>query len=181
MSVPAIRLHGFELRENHLVAEGEPSFDEWVACGDALKRIEASVMFWLGDWWRVGEHRYGESASQAADIGYAVQTMMNAAWVCGKIEPSRRRESLTFGHHEAVASLEPAQQDEILTRAETEQMSVRDVRHAVQSENGLLTHFVLVQCKDAHDAAICMEAQIITGRAAKIVTRKHAISETAER
>lgn len=42
------------------------SFEDWQAVGRALRHMEANVSWWLGDWWRFGERKYGEAASQAA-------------------------------------------------------------------------------------------------------------------
>ena len=43
---------------------------------------------------------------------------MNASWVAGQIETSRRREVLSWGHHAEVAALPPAQQEKLLNEAE---------------------------------------------------------------
>jgi hypothetical protein len=38
------------------------SADDWRALGEQLGRAERSVMWWIGDWWAYGEHRYGDRA-----------------------------------------------------------------------------------------------------------------------
>lgn len=108
------------------------SVDEWASYGPRLTMVADSVNFWLGDWWAYGDRRYGESAAQAAPTGRSVQTLQNAAWVCGKIEPSRRREGLSFGHHAEVAGLEPERQDALLADAEREGWSVGELRGRVR-------------------------------------------------
>jgi hypothetical protein len=77
-------------------------------------------MFYIGDAARAGEAAFGERYAQV--IGdYAPETVRNAMWVCGRIEPQRRRpETLSFSAHQAVAALDPDEQDEVLQLAETE-------------------------------------------------------------
>ena len=108
-------------------------FDDWETIGHTLARMEKSVLWWLGDWWRFGEREYGESAAQAAPTGYALSTIQNSAWVADRIPPSRRRETLTFSHFSVVAALEPEAADEMLDLAETEQLSTRKLAQAVRS------------------------------------------------
>jgi hypothetical protein len=42
---------------------------------------------------------------------YEYQTLRDAVWVSSRIELSRRRDNLTWGHHREVASWEPEEQD----------------------------------------------------------------------
>ena len=108
------------------------SFDEWKAVGQALRGLERNVPFWLGDWWRYGERAYGEAEAQAALSGYSLKTCKNAARVAARFgEPSRRRDNLTFAHHEDVAALPPSQADELLDIAETDHLPIRELRQRV--------------------------------------------------
>ncbi len=109
------------------------SFDEWAAIGSQLQTASAAVSWWLGDWWAFGEAKYGERAAQAMDpdFPWALQTCMNAARVGRRVETYRRREALTFAHHEAVAALEPKVQDELLDQAIAEGWTRAELRAAV--------------------------------------------------
>jgi hypothetical protein len=107
---------------------------EWEQIGETLHAIERGVQWWLGDWWRYGEREYGESAAQAIDAGVNLGTVQNAAWVAGAVEPSRRREDLSFGHHQAVAPLEPAEQDRWLDKAAGSAMSVHELRAKIKKD-----------------------------------------------
>jgi hypothetical protein len=59
---------------------------------------------------------------------------MNMVYVASRIDPSRRREALSWSSHAEVASLAPAEQDRWLDRAESERMSVRRLRHAIKQD-----------------------------------------------
>lgn len=104
------------------------SFDEWQDYGERLFAMERGVMWAIGDWWRYGEHRYGERAAQALDSRYAYGTLANAGYVAAAIEPSRRREVLSFAHHQEVAALPIDEQDYWLDEAERGEWSRNDLR-----------------------------------------------------
>jgi N6-adenosine-specific RNA methylase IME4 len=108
------------------------SFEEWQEVGQRLQTAERSLMWWMGDWWNYGSHRYGERASQALGSEFAFQTWMDAGWVASKIETSRRREVLPWSVHREVAALPPEKQEEVLFAAEAEAWTVRDTRRAVR-------------------------------------------------
>jgi N6-adenosine-specific RNA methylase IME4 len=112
--------------------EGLP-FERWEEVGVTLRQIERSAMFWIGDWVNFGERKYGETYAQAAEAtDYEVKTLQNAAWVCSRIESSRRREDLTWGHHAEVASLPPGEQARWLREAANNSLSVMRLRDEVQ-------------------------------------------------
>lgn len=113
---------------------GYPSFDQWQAVGLLLAQFHRTLHFWIGDWINYGQHRWGERYSQAIDVfGYAYGTLANDAMVCRRIEFSRRREELTFAHHQAVARLPSAEQDELLASAVEFGWTVADVRDTVRA------------------------------------------------
>lgn len=126
-------------------------FEEWSAVGEVLRHMERSVMWWLGDWWRYGERSYGEAASQAAPTGYAVSTVQSAAWVADRIEPFRRRKDLTFGHHDAVAKLDPAESDALLDKAGSDGWSVRDLRQEVKRRRNAVAAGAAQRHEPTHD------------------------------
>jgi hypothetical protein len=101
----------------HLALDEQIAYEEWAAIGRFLVLVNRASMWHIGSWWRHGEHHYGEAATQALDTGYALSTIQNAAWVCDRIDPSRRREDLEFAFHAEVASLPPDEHDTWLDRA----------------------------------------------------------------
>lgn len=112
------------------------SFDDWVETGRQLASANKVLNWWIGDWWAAGNHRYGARAAVAAQgiFGRGFQSLANMASVCRAFSTSRRREHLSFSHHEAVAVLKPDQADKLLDRAERENLSV----HALRAEVILL-------------------------------------------
>jgi len=111
-----------------LILPEDTSFEDWTAIGQRLQRISRSIHFWIGDWIKFGERKWGERYAQAMEeTPFAQQTLMNDVWVCSKFHSSRRREELTFNHHAVVAALPPAEQDEWLDTAEREGWSSRQL------------------------------------------------------
>jgi hypothetical protein len=53
---------------------------------------------------------------------------MNMVYVASRFDFSRRRENLSWSHHETLAALEPDEQEGWLDRAEQHRWSVSDLR-----------------------------------------------------
>jgi N6-adenosine-specific RNA methylase IME4 len=125
----ALTVSGFTLAATGMHAEGDATFEQWQQAGDYLRYCEGAVHWWIGDWLNYGERKYGEKYAQALDTtGFDYQTVADDKWVAGKVELSRRRESLPFAHHREVASLSPEDQDELLGEAEREGLTRAKLR-----------------------------------------------------
>jgi hypothetical protein len=106
----------------------------WAVAGRRMSAIDRASQWWIGDWLRYGTERWGEKYTQAARItGYDVPSLRNMAWLASEFEISRRRDTLTWSHHAAVAALEPEQQDTWLDRASEEHLSVADLRGEIRT------------------------------------------------
>jgi hypothetical protein len=130
-----------ELSETGYRLPPDLTYERWASIGATLLLTHRAVMFWIGDWLRYGEARYGEKYAQAIETtDFAYQTLRNAVWVCEHVEMSRRRDNLSFGHHDAIAALDPGQQDELLERAAPDpddpfsrpRLTVTDLRRAAR-------------------------------------------------
>ena len=134
--MPALNLPG-EITRTAWVLPKDLSLDDWLRCGQALQEVDASVQFWIGDWWAYGTHAYGERAKAAAEglLGErAFSTLMDYGSVARNVETSLRNEVVSFNHHRAVAPLEPADQKRWLDRAAKDDLSVSDLRIAIARE-----------------------------------------------
>jgi hypothetical protein len=108
---------------------------QWSDAGQRLGVMNRCSPWWIGDWIRYGNARFGEKYSVAARItDYDPQTLMNMVYVASRFDNvSRRRETLSWSHHEAVASLDPEEQDRWLDGAVEHKMSVADLRLELRS------------------------------------------------
>lgn len=108
---------------------------EWAAAGRRLGAVGRCVQWFLGDWIAYGNARFGERYARASRItGYDPQTLMNMVYVASRFPASRRRENLSWSHHETLAALDREEQDHWLDRAEGCRWSVSDLRTALRSE-----------------------------------------------
>lgn len=92
--------------------------------------MESSVQFWIGDWLNYGHRAYErgkyEKALEKLDLEYG--TLANLGYVAKQVESSRRREKLSFGHHQTVAPLDPPEQKDWLGKAEKGNWSIAILR-----------------------------------------------------
>jgi hypothetical protein len=110
------------------------SFDSWRELGCRVTLVVNYSAWWLGDWLVYGEQAYGDRYKQAiADTSLGYQTLRNYAWVARAFSVSRRRDTLSFGHHVEVAALPEGEQDVWLARAEQLNWSCNKLRRALQS------------------------------------------------
>lgn len=118
-----------------LTFSGQLPFARYLETARLLGKIGKGVQWWVGDLLNYGAERYGEKFAQAeAETGFDPGTLANLASVCGRVEPSRRREHLSFGHHAEVAKLDPAEQHRWLKDAETKQWTRAELRAALKGE-----------------------------------------------
>ena len=105
--------------------------EAWLSVGRSLREISSGIMRWLGDWIRFANEKWGEKYDEAISLGFAYQTALNAVSVAKKFQFSRRRENLSWGHHEAVACLEEPFADGFLDDAITHKWSQKELRKQV--------------------------------------------------
>jgi hypothetical protein len=124
---------GFRLTKTGIEAAADATFEQWESFGRALRDIEGSIQWWIGDWLNYGEHKFGERYAQAVEeTHYSYQTLANMKYVASKVEPSRRRENISFSAHAEVAPLSPPDQEKVLSQsAGKTRKEVRAIVHAM--------------------------------------------------
>ncbi len=121
--------HGASVTPVSWIPTRDLDLAEWTVAGRRLGAIGRCGQWGLGDWIRYGNAKFGERYSRAARItGYDVQTLMNMVYVASRFTISRRRENLSWSHHETLASLDPNVQDHWLDHAAAERLSISDLR-----------------------------------------------------
>jgi hypothetical protein len=102
---------------------------EWLAAGRRLGAIGRCSQWWIGDWIRYGNSRWGEKYVEAARVtGYDVASLRNMAWVAAQFDVSLRSDKLTWSHHVLLAPLEEDEQRRWIGRAIEARLSVADLR-----------------------------------------------------
>lgn len=107
--------------------------ETWTLQGKRLGSLGRAVKWWIGDWLRYGNVKWGERYVRAARItGYDVQTLMNIVYVASHFEVDERRGDLSWSHHAEIASVAPDERGAWLDRAETDRLSVRCLREELR-------------------------------------------------
>jgi hypothetical protein len=110
---------------------------EWLATGRRLGMIGRCSQWWIGDWIRYGNAKWGEKYVEAARVtGYDVASLRNMAWVASRFDVSLRSDKLSWSHHVLLAPLQPDEQRYWLERASDERFSVADLRQALRGPRG---------------------------------------------
>lgn len=107
--------------------------DAWLQLGLRLGRLERVSPWWIGDWWAYAEDRSGYR-KVLATVGLTSKLGRDAAVVCRRFEPSRRRDTLSFAHHREVSLLDPEPADALLDQADVRGWSARVLRAAVNRQ-----------------------------------------------
>lgn len=108
---------------------GELGLREWAEVGRRIGSVGRNIQWLLGDWIAYGNEKFGERYARASKIsGYDPQTLMNMVYVATHFPASRRRENLSWSHHEALAALGPEDQERWLEQAVEHRWSVSDLR-----------------------------------------------------
>lgn len=143
VSLPAIAdmPFGVEVTGTALALPRNTSPDTWREVGISIARVGSASKWWLGDWWRSGEHIYGERKAlvESEDWdGPKYETCKNAGVVAAAFERSRRRDLLTFNHHVEVTPLPVEWQDQLLDEAEGERLSIAKLRQRVKQAQEII-------------------------------------------
>lgn len=98
---------------------------------------QTAVRFAMGDLLVFAEGVHSEKYAQLqAATNLSRHTLENYASVSARVAYSRRREELTWSHHEAVARLSPEEQTAYLKRAIRDKLNVDELRAVVREETG---------------------------------------------
>jgi hypothetical protein len=118
---------------------------QWQAAGKAIFKVGGAAKWWIADWLAYGESKFGDRIKELAEsgVGLSYKSLANAAWVAGKVEFSRRRENLSFKHHEEIAALVGSEQSTWLDRAEREGWTATELRDRVKQHERSIGTFPL--------------------------------------
>lgn len=113
----------------------ELDMGQWAEVGRRIGSVGRNIQWLLGDWIAYGNERFGERYARAAKItGYDTQTLMNMVYVATHFPASRRRENLSWSHHETLAGFDSDEQEHWLDQATERQWSVSDLRMMLRME-----------------------------------------------
>lgn len=117
----------------HYALPTDLQVEQWTRICRSLQRHRESNQWWIGDVLAAGVRRYGITYRKVSEItGLSVGSVKNRVSVSSSVEPSRRRDDLSFAHHATVASMAPADQEMWLKSAAEEKWSDRKLRALIK-------------------------------------------------
>ena len=124
---------------------------EWENYGEILRRVDEAKQWAIGDWLVDGKQHYGDGLYDKASsiLGIDKRTIEDFKYVSDRFKITDRSVNLSWTHHRQVLSLKKVslmkdgkmswsndhdmeKAQELLARAEQENLSVRDLRQLVQ-------------------------------------------------
>lgn len=126
---------GFLINANGLtITDPDLPYEHFHGLCAALGQWHEIVRFAIGDALLIGPELYGDEAYQAFEAMHLSEdARLEYRRVASQVPRSRRRKGLSWSHHRAVASLEPAEQKTWLRRAAEEGLSHHALRDALRT------------------------------------------------
>jgi len=105
--------------------------EEWAKYGELLAQCQSRMQWEWGRWWAYGEQRYGERTKAVLStdwLGPTAATLANYAWVVRRFDDTTSpRGEVSFGHYKAVAALPKQARNKLITKAEADGLSTREL------------------------------------------------------
>lgn len=136
MNIDIFKFQKASFEKNRLTIQETTSVDEWKLMGQALKQVEGSVQFWIGDWARHGEKYLGKYTDpkvydELEEITGLKRNTIQEYKSVAEATSCVRTQDLDYSHHRVVASLPEDQQREFLNQAVERKLSVKDLKSLV--------------------------------------------------
>lgn len=134
----SVQLEHVRLTPTGIQVQGGFNQQEWERLGLAIQNIESATQWYLGDWMAYGYGVWGKTYEAVAEqYGYKTKTLYEYAYVAANVDFSIRNGELSFGHHQKVAAMEPAQQVAWLAAAVEHGWTVRQLAAAIDGTPAL--------------------------------------------
>jgi hypothetical protein len=112
--------------------------DQCLAVVMQLQSMDKCIRWWLGDAIAAADKRHGAAKKAAQLAGMTHGSARNCSSLSEKFEVSRRRDSLSWSHHQEVAAKPPAEQEKWLDYAEEQQLSRQALRDAIKEADAAI-------------------------------------------
>ena len=130
-----VKSNGIKLEATSLSLTRRIELPEATQIITQIDTMESGMAWWVGDLINALEAMHGEAYAQVIPEGKE-STWLNYKWVAERVKQETRRPSLTWSHHQQVASLLTERQEIFLDRAEQEQLSVSALKKLVAQDKG---------------------------------------------
>lgn len=141
---------GYQVKKSEMSLDfdGQLDYETWAKIGKEVGKDTINGHFYLGDWIKYGEGKFGEMYAQAIeDTGLGYNTLAHIKHVCQAIPAENRVPGLSFSHHRVVARLDPKKQKDWLSSAKAEGWSVHELRFRIRETLGKMAKVKCPHCK----------------------------------
>ena len=108
-----------------------PKEEDWEELSSYLCKVQRSIYWWIGDYFRFGEARFGDDIYQYIDETMSPQLIERCAKVASEFPHSERFDTLSWTHHYIVMPLSKPLRKAVLTMAETDRWDTAKTREYV--------------------------------------------------
>jgi hypothetical protein len=129
---PQFRLGPFLFRSAAAHTTGRPQLDDYRGPLQFALWCQRASPWWIGDLVNAGEDVFGEEFGQVCGETLSTDMVSRYAAVARRVPPENRRPALSWSAHAAVASLDWADQRQLLAQAEQNGWNSDDLRRAVR-------------------------------------------------
>ena len=121
----------------------ELSWDDYIEAGKKISCADSATQWWIGDWYNQG-YGYGEHEEACKKAGIDYDNARKCAVICRSFELLRRRNNVSFSHHQEIARIDDiSTQEKLLDKCEPgpdgkpEIKNVKELRQKVAAFKGL--------------------------------------------
>lgn len=130
-----VKSNGIKLEATSLSLTRRIELPEATQIITQMDTMESGLAWWVGDLLFAMSNVHGEAYTQLIPEGKE-STWLNYLWVASHVKQETRRPTLTWSHHQTVASLLTERQEIYLARAEEEKLSVSALKKLVAADKG---------------------------------------------
>lgn len=137
MNILNLKTPGITVTPNSIELPPDTTKATWSKLLNQVVRLGNSSNWYLGDLAHFGMQNFPESVVEFCKVRQLdYSTVRHRAMVSRAIPPASRRQKLAWAVHETVCQLDLFHQNKFLTLADTEKMSVSELRQAVRLSQG---------------------------------------------
>lgn len=133
-----VKVDAFTLAPSMLVIEGHQPIEKWEEAGRVIFGLQRSVYWWIGDFLKYGEAKFGDDIYQAIDDNVSLYLLNRCAAVSREFAPDERNMNLSWTHHQALCGLKKPMQRALLVQAEENHWDSRQMREHIARMKGMM-------------------------------------------
>lgn len=133
-----VNIGAFTLAPSMLVVNGHRPIEDWEETARVLFGLQRSVYWWIGDFVKYGEQKFGDDIYQAIDDNVSLDLLNRCVAVSREFDPTERNLNLSWTHHQALCGLKKPMQRALLMQAEENRWDSRALKEHISRMKGMM-------------------------------------------